>query len=89
MDECKPLLPGAHGVRVPRPGRGAAPHRGKAVQADPIKPKLKPPRTKLVKLKYDVLLSRFAFKFNLRRCIAEGCSMIRTKVGAYTRPLFG
>ena len=41
--------------------------RGKAVQVDPIKPTLKPPGTKRLKLKCDVLLSTFAFKFNLRR----------------------
>jgi len=37
------------------------------VQVDPIKPKLKPPGTKRLKLKCDVLLSTFAFKYNLRR----------------------
>ena len=39
------------------------------MQVDPIKPKLKPPRTKRLKLDYDELLSNFAFKFNLRRYI--------------------
>jgi len=37
------------------------------VQVDPIKPKLKPPGGKRLKLKCDVLLLNFAFKFNLRR----------------------
>jgi hypothetical protein len=32
-----------------------------------MKPTLKAPRTKRLKLKYDVPLSNFAFKFNLRR----------------------
>jgi len=32
-----------------------------------MKPKLKPPGTKRLKLKYDELHSSFAFKFNLRR----------------------
>ena len=36
---------------------------GKAVQVDPIKPMLKPPRTKRVKLKYGKLLPKFAFNF--------------------------
>jgi hypothetical protein len=36
------------------------------VQADPIKPRLKPPGTKRLKLKCDTLLSTSAFKFNLR-----------------------
>jgi len=37
------------------------------VQVDPIKLSLKAPGTKCVKLKYDGLLSSFAFTFNLRR----------------------
>jgi len=37
------------------------------VQVDPMKPMLKPPGTKHLKLKYDVRLSSFAFEFNLRR----------------------
>ena len=36
------------------------------MQDDPIKPKLKPPETKRLKLNYDEPLSRFAFKFSLR-----------------------
>jgi hypothetical protein len=38
------------------------------VQVDPIKPTLKAPGIKLLKLKYDEPLSNFAFNFNLRRC---------------------
>ena len=37
------------------------------MQVDPIKPKLKPPGTKRLKLKNDEPLSNFALKFNLRR----------------------
>ena len=37
------------------------------MQVDPIKPKLKPPGTKRLKLNCNVLLSSFAFEFNLRR----------------------
>jgi hypothetical protein len=40
---------------------------GRAVQVDPIKPTLKPPGSKSLKVKCDVLLSNAAFKFNLRR----------------------
>jgi hypothetical protein len=40
---------------------------GKAVQVDPVKPKLKPPGTKHLKLKCDMLLSTSAFKFNVCR----------------------
>ena len=42
---------------------------GWAVQVDPIKPTLKPPGTKLLKLKYDEPPSNFAFKSNLRRYV--------------------
>jgi hypothetical protein len=37
------------------------------VQVEPIKPKLKSPGTKHLKLKCDILLSTSAFKFKLRR----------------------
>ena len=37
------------------------------MQLDPIKPTLKAPGSKRLKLQYDELLSRFAFKFKLRR----------------------
>jgi len=47
--------------------RGGRARRGRAVQLDPIKPKLKAPGTKRLKLEYDYLLSSFAFKINLRR----------------------
>jgi hypothetical protein len=40
---------------------------GRAVPVDPIKPRLKPPETKHLQLKCDMLLSTVAFKFNLRR----------------------
>jgi hypothetical protein len=49
------------GVAVATPGR--------AVQVDPIKPKLKPPGTNGLKRKCDILLSTSAFTFNLRRYI--------------------
>ena len=37
------------------------------MQVDPIKPTLKAPGTKRLRLKCDKLLSHFAFNFNLRR----------------------
>ena len=40
---------------------------GRAVQVDPMKPNLKPPGTKRLKLNCGILLSTYAFKFNLRR----------------------
>ena len=39
------------------------------MQVDPIKPKLKPPGTKRLKPKRDMLLSTSAVKFNLRRYV--------------------
>ena len=39
------------------------------MQVDPIKPTLKAPGTKPLKLKYGKLVSNFAFNFNLRRYI--------------------
>jgi len=39
------------------------------VWVDPIKPALKAPGTKLLKLIYDGPLSNIAFKFNLRRYV--------------------
>ena len=41
------------------------------MQVDPIKPTLKAPGTQRLKLKYDKLLSSFAFNFNLRRYNTE------------------
>ena len=49
----------------------AAASPGRAVQVGPMKPKLKPPGTKLLKLMCDILLSNFASKFNLRRYIPD------------------
>jgi len=40
---------------------------GQAVQVESMKPKLKPPGSKRLKLKWEILLSNSAFKFNLRR----------------------
>jgi hypothetical protein len=47
-------------------GDDPKPGSGKAVQVDPIKPTLKAPGTKRLKLQYDILPSNFAVKFNLR-----------------------
>ena len=46
------------------------------MQVDAIKPKLKAPKIKLLKLKYDKPLSKIAFKFNMRRYITEDGKMI-------------
>jgi len=55
-----------------RQALGGGEDQGEAVQVDPIKPTLKAPGTKRLKLKYDKLLSSFAFKFNLRRSTKAG-----------------
>jgi bis(5'-adenosyl)-triphosphatase len=58
----------AAGQTVPHVHIHILPRRpGRAAQVDPMKPKLKPPGTKRLKVKCDVLLSTFAFKFSLRR----------------------
>jgi len=43
---------------------------GEAVQADPVKPNLKPPRSKRLKPRCVLPLSNCAFNFNLRRYIS-------------------
>jgi hypothetical protein len=48
-------------------GAFAAVAIGRAVQVDPMKPKLKSPGTMRLKLTCEILLSTSAFKFNLRR----------------------
>jgi hypothetical protein len=77
-NECQPLQGGrepSHGQRPGHPVQDAAlqrrrDHLGRAVQVDPIKPKLKPPGAKRLKLECVVLVSTSAFKFNLRRYIS-------------------
>ena len=60
------------------------PRHGRAVQVDPVKPKLKPPGTKRLKLKGDVLFSSVAFKYDLRRYATEEAA---AQAGTSTRPL--
>jgi hypothetical protein len=50
---------------------------------------LKPPETKRLKLKHDVPLSKFAFKFTLRGYILAqpAITVGSLQAGAYTRPL--
>ena len=50
---------------------------GRAVQVDPINPKLKAPGTERLKLKYNNLLSTSGFKFNLRRYNWGGATATR------------
>ena len=61
------VWPGARASRRRVSGRRTARVRGRAVQLDPIKPTLKVPGTKRLKLQYDEFLSSLPFKFNLRR----------------------
>ena len=60
-----------HPDRVGAGADGVGRDGGRAVQADPIKPKLTPPGTKRLTLNSDILLSTSAFKFNLRRYTVE------------------
>jgi len=59
-----------------------------------MQPKLKPHGGRRLKLKFDVLLSNFAFKFNVRRYAVLHESIYcnggapSNWAGAYTRPLF-
>ena len=55
--------------RAPRPSMTQQTH-GRAVQLDSMKPTLKPTGNERLKLKCDILLSKSAVKFNLRRYAA-------------------
>ena len=55
------------GYYIGREVAAGAPEHGRPVQVEPMKPVLKAPGTKRLKLKYNKLLSSLAFKFNLRR----------------------
>jgi hypothetical protein len=57
--------------RIHRAGAERRGDPGRAVQIDSIKPMLKAPVTKRLKLKYDELVSSFAFNFNLRQYTPE------------------
>ena len=70
-------------------GLDAALGLGRAVQVEPMKPKLKAPGTNRLKLNSDTLLSSFAFNFNLRRYSwALRTTSSNSSAGAYTRPRF-
>ena len=49
--------------------------RGRALQVDPMKSKLKAPGSHCLKLEYGEPLSRFSFKHNLRRCVTAAHGM--------------
>ena len=61
------------------------------MQVEPVKPKLKAPGTKRLKLYYDKLPSSFAFNFNLRRytsaarCSAAGSGLNGAVAGNWMR----
>ena len=65
-----------------RPG---AELRGRAVQVDPMKPRLKAPGTMLLKLRYDEPHSNFAFNFNLRLYNVDMEVTIATKLEPLTQ----
>jgi hypothetical protein len=57
------------------------------VQIDPIKPKLKPPGNKRLKLNSDVQLSHSAFKFHLRRYTLAPATLLVLRKWAYDAAL--
>ena len=57
MNDCRALALGSVLRRDGAQAAGRARAQGGALQVDPIKPKLKPPGTKRLKLNYDELLS--------------------------------
>ena len=68
------------------------------MQVDPIKHNFKAPGTDLLTLEYDELLSIFAFRFNLRRYIAEDhvdtsagemMQQLKREADAYVNPQTG
>ena len=77
------------------PGRRPPPpplhplYHGRAVQVDPVKPLLKPPGTKRLKVMCDILLSTSAFKFNLRRytTLADALRFARAMTSFHTLPV--
>ena len=60
--------------------------RSMAVQVDPIKPMLKGPGAKRLKLNSVEQLSNFAFKFNLRRYSAESTPPLPPSIHSTTAP---
>ena len=56
--------------------RGVHHYHGRPLQVDPIKPQLKLPGIKLLKLTCDILLSTSACNLNLRRYIMAGLGMV-------------
>ena len=68
------------------------------MQVEPIKPTLKAPGSKRLKLEHGKLLSIFAFNFNLRRYsvvrehedeLEKERAAAAARAGAYTRPHLG
>jgi len=74
---------GKHSTSLPmvmggRAGASDDDYEGRAVQVDHIKPQLKPPVSKSLKLKFDKLLSNVAMKFNLRRYRTGAATCLRS-----------
>ena len=81
VEECKALEVGGTG------GRTCFVSCGRAVQVDLIKPTVKAPGSKRLKLEYDEPPSIFAFKFNLRRyTVAAGPGRVGGRPAVPVRP---
>jgi hypothetical protein len=81
LDACLRLISSADND-PPLRAAGARALRGRAVQVDPIKPKLKAPGcpgTNRLKVYCDELLSSFGFNFNLRRYSVASCYRTRPR----------
>jgi hypothetical protein len=82
---------GSDGGRVPdgHPGAGEGAghaYHGRAVQVDPIKPKLKAPGSEQLKPNCDHMLSNVAFKFKLRRYIMD--DKIQARIDSQNKILY-
>ena len=87
MDECEPLAGGLQ--RLKRCGTcpaGGDPF-GMAVQVDPMKPKLKLPLTKRLKLKCDILLSDSRLLLSNSTCAASPWRKLLLRGGVPARGL--
>jgi hypothetical protein len=73
-------------LQMARAARGIT--LGRAVQVHPMRPTLKAPGSKRLKLKYGEPLSNYAFNFNLRRYTSAPCPSTASAPGAVCQLYF-